>query len=732
MKEAISLSKKAAVMALAIVMAFSMLCAPISSITVQKVFAAEKEVASIEFTSENGDIVFFENTGGYEDTTEEGEDFYYYDVYDAIFKDGSIITVTMEDGEKEVYAYDSASDTFMTSDGECLRGLDFNSNQYSSPWTIGGENYIYLSYMDKTCEIPVSILENTVGSINYEPAEDIVLLENTGGFTERDEDGQEFYFYDEWDARHNGDILTVTDKDGNETAYTYDEDEEKYVAENGNAIVRRDVRIDSDQYHSHWGVGENSVFVEYMGKTCEFTVAIQKNPVESISYEPANEITLMENTGGYTEYDEDDQKYYRYDEFDIPRDGDILTVTDTDGNVVSYAYNGEENRYESVDGDIIDEDMVQVKSDQYYNHWTIGGDYYVTIEYMGRTCSVPVTIVESPIKSISFELLNGGKIPENTCGEWYDDENGDKYFYYSEFAICQSGSVLSVEDNDGNVTEYTYNIDTNQYEAENGDVIDVGELNTSFIEYSDDDTYEFTNNQYWDHWTVGDAHHILITYMGRTAAVDITIVGGSVQPEDGDKEKAAAVAETIMNTIPNEVALTDEAAVMAAKAAYDALTDEQKALVSDEVKTKLNNAVSRIAELKEAAGKQDGDKTPEGSVDQAAEKAFQTKVAAAKAAKVKKLTVKAMAKKKAKITWSTVKGVSGYEIKYSIDKKFKKNVKTKTVKGAKKKTVTVKKLKAGKKYFVKIRPYTNVKDTNGKTVKTYGKWSKVAKIKAKK
>ena len=104
----------------------------------------------------------------------------------------------------------------------------------------------------------------------------------------------------------------------------------------------------------------------------------------------------------------------------------------------------------------------------------------------------------------------------------------------------------------------------------------------------------------------------------------------------------------------------------------------------------------------------------------------------AKAAKVTKLSVKAKAKKKARVTWKAVKGVSGYQIKYSMDKKFKKNVRKVTVKGAKKKAVTVKKLKAGKKYFFKIRPYTNVKDVNGKTVKTYGKWSRTVKIKAKK
>ncbi len=80
------------------------------------------------------------------------------------------------------------------------------------------------------------------------------------------------------------------------------------------------------------------------------------------------------------------------------------------------------------------------------------------------------------------------------------------------------------------------------------------------------------------------------------------------------------------------------------------------------------------------------------------------------------------------ITWKkqTKGGIKGYEIQYSTDKKFKKNVKVVTVKKAKTTTKTIKKLKSKKKYYIRIRTFRK----SGKEY-IYSKWSKVKKIKVK-
>ena len=84
------------------------------------------------------------------------------------------------------------------------------------------------------------------------------------------------------------------------------------------------------------------------------------------------------------------------------------------------------------------------------------------------------------------------------------------------------------------------------------------------------------------------------------------------------------------------------------------------------------------------------------------------------------------AKKAVSVEWKKVRGVKGYQIQVATDKKFKKNKKTVTIKKQKTTKTTVKKLKAKKKYYVRVRTY---KIVNGK--KVYSSWSKVKSVKTK-
>lgn len=83
-------------------------------------------------------------------------------------------------------------------------------------------------------------------------------------------------------------------------------------------------------------------------------------------------------------------------------------------------------------------------------------------------------------------------------------------------------------------------------------------------------------------------------------------------------------------------------------------------------------------------------------------------------------------KKSLKISWNKKSDVDGYQIQYATSKKFKK---AKTVSISKAKTVskTVKKLKAKKTYYVRVRTF---KKYDGK--KNYSAWSKVKSAKTKK
>ncbi len=90
-------------------------------------------------------------------------------------------------------------------------------------------------------------------------------------------------------------------------------------------------------------------------------------------------------------------------------------------------------------------------------------------------------------------------------------------------------------------------------------------------------------------------------------------------------------------------------------------------------------------------------------------------------------TLKSNKKKQLTLTWSPVNDASGYLIKYSTSDKFsEKTTKSATISKQNTTKKTVKNLKSGKKYFVKIRAYKTVSGA-----KVYGSYSKALSVKVK-
>ena len=134
-----------------------------------------------------------------------------------------------------------------------------------------------------------------------------------------------------------------------------------------------------------------------------------------------------------------------------------------------------------------------------------------------------------------------------------------------------------------------------------------------------------------------------------------------------------------------------------------------------------------IAKVNESDNKNQTDNTQTDNKKQPTTAKKNTTKPAEKAVAPKKTVVKkvkALGKKKIKITVKkSSEQVSGYEVILSIKKNFKNAKKITT----KKNVVTVKKLKAGKKYFVKVRAFKKVGNK-----KIYGNYSTVKKVIVKK
>lgn len=98
------------------------------------------------------------------------------------------------------------------------------------------------------------------------------------------------------------------------------------------------------------------------------------------------------------------------------------------------------------------------------------------------------------------------------------------------------------------------------------------------------------------------------------------------------------------------------------------------------------------------------------------------KVSKPKDTKIRKYEAR---KNSIRIAWKTRKKVTGYQIQYSTNKKFKKkHTELITIKGKYKSSKRLKELQPDTKYYIRVRTYKITKDT-----KYYSDWSKPKKIK---
>lgn len=189
--------------------------------------------------------------------------------------------------------------------------------------------------------------------------------------------------------------------------------------------------------------------------------------------------------------------------------------------------------------------------------------------------------------------------------------------------------------------------------------------------------------------------------------------------EKYNSNKASLVVSQI-NAL-GSVSLSNESQIVAARKAYNALTTEQKALVSADILSKLTQAEQNLSQLKAQTAAEQA-----AAEQKAQQKALQQALIKQNTpANTTLKSVKKTGTKKAKLTWKKVKDASGYEI-YMSTKKSSGYKKIKTIKKAKTVTFTKSGLKKKKTYYFKVRTYRTV---NGVTY--YGSYSNVKQVKIK-
>ncbi len=516
-------------------------------------------------------------------------------------------------------------------------------------------------------------------SISFAPVSSYYLYENNQGWWEENDGDPFFYYYEPEFVEGDTLILHYEKVDVN---YTYVVDEQGnswFESSSGETLDfipnKKGERISTygAQYENHWKAGDNNYFtITYSDGNDYWTTpgirfTILENPVVKVEYKRAKDLVYVEKTNGRIENDEiTGDEFYYYDGLEY-QDGDIATITykDESRGTVSYTYDEEKEEFRSKDGDVLEKDWhyIDMNSDQWKKHWHVGTDNEYYFEYFGHRATLFATVVANDVVGIEYYPI------KDIIYKEYDESHGcwftdhdDNPFFYYYLGDYEEGDRIVLKHSNGSSENYTYQYN---YIDEGYDFISNDGKVLGYIEtYTDNDVFAPGNN-----WGIGE-HFYTMYYQGAKTKVKVEIVAN---PDAPTTTKPSETTTKVKETTTKVKETTPKA---------EETTKSNETNSNDITPTTTNNSKTSI----------------------------------------KKLYAK---KKSLKVIWNRVSGVNGYQLQAALKKNFKK-AKTVTVNGANKTSTTIKKLKAKKKYFVRIRTFIN---SNGK--KVFSPWSGAKKKKTK-
>ena len=539
-------------------------------------------------------------------------------------------------------------------------------------------------------------------------------FENYGGFMDNNDNG-EYFYYNTWypyDA-----TIKIVYKNG--TSKT------KYV---GEKVDGYQIAWDHNQNVTPWVVGTNNkTIVSYIGHKVNLPITVKKNNIKNIQY-VSGKVTCLENTDG----EQYDTYYYYY--YDVPS-SITLKINYTDGTSKTASIN-----------DRIDCQYFETYSDQDEKPWVLGDKNSLTVSYLGFTTKVPVSVIKNPVERVELVSSPTRKYiyGDSKFGASYENNE------YELYANDLTGLSFKVYYKNGTSKTFTHN-----------DIDKDGMVNG----------FMFTTYYWLYNPQIGDST-IEARYMGFNFEYKIEVLEAShVHKADsgtvlkkatctklGAKLYKCTLCKSTLDTVPmpkiphtykpttTKATLSKNGSIVKKCSCGDvASTTPIKYVKSFKLsttsytyngKTKTPSVV-----VKDSAGK-----TLKKNTDYTVTYASGRKKVGTYKVTIKmkgkysgtktltftinpvktKISKLSAAKKSLKVTISKKSTqVTGYQIQYSTSKKFK-SATTKTISSYKTTKYTIKKLKAKKTYYVRVRTYKTVK---GK--KYYSSWSSYKSKKTK-
>ena len=288
-------------------------------------------------------------------------------------------------------------------------------------WKAGSHKYLltYLEY-SLTCYMDVTVAKNPIDSISAVITGKNSFYENTHGYINKDENGEEYYYYSaDWIMREIFmPTLTVNYNDGRGSVTVKYGDWDSFQEQTGYHI-----EISDSQYTKHWTLGENTLTLSCLGIECELPFTIKEFPIKSISAAATATIAEGDTYTRHITYEDGSEISYEYYEPELTHPTITLTLADNTTEVYEW-----ENYYE------ISEKYglhPYFESEQSADVKWEAGVHTATVCFGNLTADFEVEIIGNPIES--FSVIPTKKLIENINGVNGEDENGNSYFNYYIF-----------------------------------------------------------------------------------------------------------------------------------------------------------------------------------------------------------------------------------------------------------------------------------------------------------
>lgn len=288
-------------------------------------------------------------------------------------------------------------------------------------WKAGSHKYLltYLEY-SLTCYMDVTVVKNPVDSISAVITGKNSFYENTHGYINKDENGEEYYYYSaDWIMREIFmPTLTVNYNDGRGSVTVKYGDWDSFQEQTGYHI-----EISDSQYTKHWTLGENTLTLSCLGIECELPFTIKEFPIKSISAAATATIAEGDTYTRHITYEDGSEISYEYYEPELTHPTITLTLADNTTEVYEW-----ENYYK------ISEKYglhPYFESEQSADVKWEAGVHTATVCFGNLTADFEVEIIGNPIES--FSVIPTKKLIENINGVNGEDENGNSYFNYYIF-----------------------------------------------------------------------------------------------------------------------------------------------------------------------------------------------------------------------------------------------------------------------------------------------------------